>query len=100
MAGALATARAGAARVAGAARHSVVGLMLSDKQRNLAADMALTYEIAARLVAQFSTIDEAVAALEFLAHRMNCKAAGYPLPMPGEREYASWTRHAPEEGPG
>jgi hypothetical protein len=71
--------------------------MLTDKQRNTGFDMALAFELAASFVAQFSTIDEAVAALELAAHKLMCKATGRDIPMPGEREHASWISDAQEE---
>ena len=57
---------------------------------NEAMTFALSFELAATLIAQFATTSDASAALENEALKLRRRWSMYPVAANGEREYQSW----------
>lgn len=58
--------------------------------KDTAMDMITGFELAAKFIEQFATVDEAAAALEWEAVKLRRKLSSYSVAAPGEREYRSW----------
>lgn len=59
-------------------------------KHNTAMTYAAAFEIAAKFIEQFATVEEAAAALEYEAVKLTRKWSRYPVAAPGHREYRSW----------
>lgn len=61
-----------------------------NKDKDTAMMWVCAFELAAKFIEQFATVEEAASALEWEAVKLERKWSQYPVKAPGEREYRSW----------